>query len=249
MPYLDSNQSEREELLTEFLRVANKIYPHSGLLSIMSSLRTWLGLEVTVLMQRFGYNKKKISCFRDKPIVLNIGCQGSKSQDSHCVDTDLLLGKSLLKFIFNQLDYDLLVNIVYCDKNLLSVADGIVISHVLEHIPPNQVLAALKNCFAYLKTDGCIRVSVPNLALYEQPHFPQNSFTENGQVNDHMLAKNLLLYGWGHKFMYDVNLLTVLMEEAGFSAVTEVSFGEGLLGENDTLKHKDESMYLTGIKK
>lgn len=239
----DSKKSERKRLLQEFEQIAYKIYPHSGLLSLILSLRTWLGLNITVLIQRLGYNKKKISLFQDKPIVLNIGCQGSKSKDSNCVDTDLLIGNSILKFILGKLDYDLLLNITYHDRNLLGVADGILISHVLEHIPPTLVITALKNCFAYLKVGGCIRVSVPNLALYDQPSFPGSE-----KIRNRMLAKNLVLYGWGHKFMYDAKLLTVLMEEAGFSEVEEVTYGKGLLGEQDPPKHKNESMYLTGIK-
>ncbi len=226
MQNVDSKKSQTKGLLEEFNEISDKIYPDPGLLSIVSSLRTWLGLNATILIQRLGYNKKKISALQDKPIVLNIGCQGSKSEDSNCVDTDLLIGNSILKFALGKLDYDLLLNVTYYDKNLSNVAEGIVISHVLEHIPSTLVITALKNCYAYLKTGGCIRVSVPNLALYHQPNFP-----ESEKVHNRILAENLLIYAWGHKFMYDAELLTVLMKEAGFSNIKEVTYGKGLLGD------------------
>jgi hypothetical protein len=57
-----------------------------------------------------------------------------------------------------------------------------------------------------------------------------------------------MAYGWGHKFMYDAKLLNLLMEEAGFSELKEVTFREGLLGETDLAKYKAESIYMTGIK-
>ena len=48
--------------------------------------------------------------------------------------------------------------------------------------------------------------------------------------------------------MYDAKLLNLLMEEAGFSELKEVTFREGLLGETDLAKYKAESIYMTGIK-
>ena len=126
---------------------------------------------------------------------------------------------------------------------MLNIADGIFLSHVLEHIPPTLVITGLKNCLAYLKVGGCIRISVPTLALYDMPNLSPSKQTKN-----HALAKNLVFYGFGHKFMYNAELLTVLMEEAGFSKVKEVTYGEGLLGETDPPYREHESMYLTGIK-
>jgi hypothetical protein len=48
--------------------------------------------------------------------------------------------------------------------------------------------------------------------------------------------------------MYDSELLTVLLEEAGFSQVKEVAFGQGLLGETDPLERRSRSIYLTASK-
>jgi predicted SAM-dependent methyltransferase len=136
-----------------------------------------------------------------------------------------------------------LLNLTYYDKNLLEYAHTIILSHVLEHIHPQLAIRALKNCFAYLKPGGYIRVSVPYLEAYNQANLPQCQ-----DVCNRMLAKNRLIYGWGHQFMYDADLLGVLLEEAGFVEVKEETFGKGLLGETDSLEHRAESIYLTAIK-
>ena len=48
--------------------------------------------------------------------------------------------------------------------------------------------------------------------------------------------------------MYDAELLTLLMEEAGFSEVKEVTFKKGILSETDLPHRQPESIYLTGVK-
>ena len=56
-------------------------------------------------------------------------------------------------------------------------------------------------------------------------------------------------YDWGHKFMYNSDLLIFLLEQAGFSEIKQVDFQEGLLGTTDLAKYKEDSIYVTAIKK
>ncbi len=245
--------TEREILLEEFKKVLNSSYlasPPSSLQKFKDNFREWLILNLTTLMQRLGYNKRKILTLKKEKeeVILNIGCWETNNESY--VNTDLITleswldVKELSKVILGKSSkYELLININYYDINLLEYANGIVLSHVLEHIYPQLAMAALKNCFAYLKPGGCIRISVPYLEAYSQPNLP-----ECQGVRKSILAKNSLIYGWGHKFMYDPELLTTLMEEVGFTEVKEVSFKQGILGETDNPKHKSESIYLTGIK-
>ncbi len=243
--------TERKILLEEFKKVLNSSYlepPSSSFQKFKNNLREWLILKLTTLMQRLGYNKRKISNLKKGEVILNIGCW--ETNNERYVNADLITLdswldiKEIYQFIFgNSTKHELLININYYDSNLLEYANGIVISHVLEHIYPQLVITALKNCFAYLKPGGCIRISVPYLEAYSLPKLPECQGVRNS-----MLAKNRLIYGWGHKFMYDPELLTTLMEEVGFTEVKEVSFKEGVLGETDNPKHQSESIYLTGIK-
>ena len=123
------------------------------------------------------------------------------------------------------------------------MADGIFLSHVLEHIPPNQALEALKNCYRYLKKDGCLRIVVPDL---EQLKLNPTNELENNIKN--AINLNSSFYNWGHKFMYNSDLLIFLLEEAGFSNIEKVDFQKGLLGKTDLGKYKEKSLYVTAIK-
>ena len=243
--------TQREILLEEFKKVLNSSYlapPSSSLQKFKDNFKEWLIPNLTTLTQRLGYNKRKILTLKKEEVILNIGCW--ETNNEKYVNTDLITldswldVKEISKVILGKsTKYELLVNINYYDSNLLEYANGIVLSHVLEHIYPQLAMTALKNCFAYLKPGGCIRISVPYLEAYSQPKLPECQGVRNS-----ILAKNSLIYGWGHKFMYDPELLTILMEEVGFTEVKEVNFKEGILGETDNLKHKSESIYLTGIK-
>lgn len=243
---LKLSKDERDNLLHEFSNLANQITPPLDLFSSLKySLRTWLCLNLTVLIQKLGYNKRKIDQWQNqgKKVIINIGSLGEFG-DRQYLRADLLLGINYLpKIYLNQLNYDLLLNITSCDQNILNTAEGIFLSHVLEHIPPTLALKALKNCFAYLKSGGCLRVVVPDLEKMSlgQLNSPQESIQRTIKINQSF-------YDWGHKFMYNSDLLTLLIEQAGFVEVQQVQFQEGLLGETDLKKYKQASIYVTGIK-
>lgn len=228
--------------LTEFKALAENLKIYFGLRGIRTDFSEWVSLNATVLIQRIGYNKK-IALFKEDKIILNIGCAGDINNSYINADLFPNIG-NIFRIVYGKekIKSDLFVNISFYDKNLLETADGIVLSHVLEHIPPMFAITALKNCFAYLKQSGYIRVSVPCLEAYEQP---QSLF---GEFKNRTLAKNNLIYNHNHKFMYDVELLTLIMQEAGLKEVKEVAFSKGLLGESDVLERQAETIYLTGIK-
>ena len=238
-------ETERKTLLREFEDLAWDLKKYSVLREIvLSNLSGWISLKMTALMQTIGYNRRKIRAFEGNKIILNIGCL--KVTNSSYVNGDLFpTVEDIFQIITgkSKIEYDLFINLTSYDSNLSGVADGIILSHVLEHITPGLAITALKNCFAYLKPRGYIRISVPYLGAYDQPNIPNCQKFEN-----RMLAKNKLIYDYGHQFMYDAELLTVLMEEAGFSEVKEVTFEKGILGETDLPDRQPESIYFTGIK-
>lgn len=229
--------------LAEFNALAQNLKIYFGLRGIRTDFSEWLSLNATVLMQKIGYNKK-IALFKENKIILNIGCAGDTNNSYINADLFPNFGNTFrILFKKYKIQSALFVNISFYDKNLLETADGIVLSHVLEHLPPMFAITALKNCFAYLKESGYIRVSVPCLEAYEQPKLPLGE-----KFGNRTLAKNNLIYNHNHKFMYDTELLSLIMQEAGFKEVKKVSFSEGLLGESDVLERQAETIYLTGIK-
>ncbi|MBD2293315.1 methyltransferase domain-containing protein [Anabaena sphaerica FACHB-251] len=242
--------TEKEILLQEFEKIARVIAPPSlSLREVQGIFKQWLSVNLTVLMQRRGYNKKKIAILNRENVVLNIGCLGDEQEEYINADLVRIYGQwgieSAFRFISgkSKVKYDLLLNLTVYDENLFEVADSIILSHVLEHIHPLSATTALKNCLSYLKPGGCIRVAVPYLEAYNNSKVP-----EGQEVNNRMLSKNRLIYGWGHRFMYDPELLALVMEESGFTQVKAASFQEGLLGETDVEQYRDESIYVTGVK-
>ena len=239
-------ENEKKILLQEFEQVAYDLKKSSVLREIITyNLRGWISSKLTVLMQDLGYNHLQLRNFKEQRLILNIGCL--EITNNSYVNADLVpdIGQ-FIKILTGKykIEHNLFINLISYDKHLSGVADGIILSHVLEHINSMLAITALKNSFAYLKSGGSIRVSVPYLGAYEQPNFPDCQ-----KVGNRMLAKNKLIYDYGHQFMYDAELLTLLMEEAGFKEVKEVSFGKGILGETDLPHRKPESIYLTGVKR
>ena len=225
---LNANQDKTDNLLAEFYDVANQLSSPSNLSSsVKQVVRTWMCLNLTALIQATGYNKRRIDQWKSQheTVIVNLGSLGAFGNPDY-LRADLLLGvRDLPKVFSQQLGYELVMNITSCDHHLTNTVDGIFLSHVLEHIPPNLALDALKNCFTYLKQDGCLRVIVPDLATIklETTNSPENNIRNTLNINRSF-------YDWGHKFMYNLDLLLLLIKQAGFSDIKAVSFREGLLG-------------------
>ncbi|BAZ13285.1 family 2 glycosyl transferase [Calothrix sp. NIES-4071] len=242
---LDFTAEERKILLEEMQILEHNISIFDwGLRGFRTYASAVFTLPLTNFMQTIGYNKKKlVDLNKSDKVILNIGCRDDTNNDY--INAELFPSLGEMWRILRgkrRIEYDLFLNICYEDKNLLEVADGIILSHVLEHIPLNLALVALKNCFKYLKKNGCIRICVPYLGRYQQP---LNTSYEKAK---NMLAVNTIIYCYGHKVMYNVELLKLLMAEVGFSQIEEVNFQEGLLGMSDLPERQPESIYLTGIK-
>lgn len=242
---------DQKILLEQFKKVAQSARPPvTSTRNIKSIFKVWLSLSFTQLMQKRGFNRKKLANLSNKStIILNIGCLGDEKKEYINADLFRVYGNwgfvSVWRFLRgkDRLKYDLLLDLTKPDPSLKGIADGIILSHVLEHIHPQSTLKALKNCFDYLKVGGFIRVAVPYLEAYSASDLPKCQ-----EVDYPILAKNRLVYGWGHCFMYDPDLLKVLLEEAGFTEVEQVGFGSGILGETDVPSYQKESIYLTAKK-
>ncbi len=249
---MNNQTTEKEIILEEFNKVAKFVRPPmTSLENIKSIFKLWLSFNFTRLMRRIGFNRKKIKTFSEKSqIILNIGCGGDQKEEYINADVFRVFGDwgfaSIRRFILGNRDktrYDLLLDLTELDQDLLEIADFIILSHVLEHIHPQYALVALKNCFDYLKIGGYIRIAVPFLDAYNS-----SDLLEYHKLSYPMLAKNRLIYGWEHCFMYDPVLLKVLLEQAGFSEVEQVNFGSGILGETDVPRYRQESIYIKGKK-
>ncbi len=228
-----------KQILEEFQTLVERLSKPAGIRKMINNVSVWLSLNITIFIQFLGLQKSVIRKYQDR-LILNIG-SGDEFPDE-CVNTDLFPGLgAIFRIITKQekIKYDYFLNVLHKDVNLVGKVDGIVFSHVLEHLPPHLSLAVLDNLRGFLKKDGILRISVPSLDAYENTIVPPDQ-----NITTPILAKNSLFYRWNHKFMYNQELLTVLLESVGFSNVRITDCGLDELGEFDVKRRRDETLYL-----
>jgi predicted SAM-dependent methyltransferase len=119
---------------------------------------------------------------------------------------------------------------------------GVYCSHVLEHLPRDEVPRALRNTFRMLIPGGVFRLIVPDL------HWRVLKYLASSEIGDPLAADRLLkecLLGRqsrvrqylklirehfgnsAHLWMYDFAAMKALLEEAGFVKVRRCEAGDG----------------------
>lgn len=228
-----------EKIFEEFLALSSVLSQPRGITKVVHIISNWLSPKITTMIQRSGIQKSIISKNTDK-LILNIGCL--THIDPSCINTDLFpsIGK-LIRIIrgLEKIEFDYFLNILHKDKNLINKADGIIFSHVLEHIPSHLTLTILENLYAFLKPGGFMRISVPNLEKYFEHELPSNQ-----EVSTPVIARNSLIYRWNHVFMFDQALLTNLLEHTGFKDIQLTEYQKGALGNFDESSKDGETLYL-----
>mgnify|MGYP003986967965 CR=1 FL=1 len=249
MEQAKSKQINKKEYLKEFFLLAKQLNTPRGIRAKLNSVSNSSSLRLTIILQKLGINKSVVKKHNKEPFFLNIGFGDNYQPD--CVNTDLVptFGGMARRFFGKSYQKpDCYLNVLYLDKHLENVADGVVFSHVLEHMPPCTSLKVLSTINSYLKSGGGLRISVPSISSYENLPIPTDQKLYDYSLAIPLIAKNSLIYRWGHKFMYDAQLLIALLEEAGFVNVFEVASEEGFLGNTDVLRRSLETIYITAFK-
>jgi len=227
-------------VIDEFQWLSARLNSPAGLMRLVNLTSEAFSLRLTIVLQQLGVNRNLSQRYIGRKIIFNIGCGDALYED--CINADIApTFGGILRLLKGEqsLQNRVFINILYSDKHLKGIADGVVFSHVLEHLPPHLAIPALLNIKNFLKPGGILRISVPDLGLYDQPDIPKNQ-----QLNTAILAKNSLIYGWGHRFMYDADLLKKLLDYCGFKRVHQVLPNEGPLGHTDFDRRKGETVYL-----
>jgi predicted SAM-dependent methyltransferase len=115
--------------------------------------------------------------------------------------------------------------------------DYLYCSHFLEHLSRPDALHLLKEARRVLKPSGTFRICVPDLAyavsLYEKgdsKKMLQNYFFVEDL--DSSMAK--------HRYMYDYDLLSAALKEAGFASVTRCEYRQGKTPDLEVLDNRPE---------
>jgi predicted SAM-dependent methyltransferase len=124
--------------------------------------------------------------------------------------------------------------------------DLIFSEHMIEHVPFDDGMRMLRECYRILKPGGCIRIATPNLeniAALEtsQPSERQMRYV-GWAIENHVPAAlpqkeasgayqpayvvNNFFWGFGHYFVYDPRTLSAALLASGFSDVKTFEPGE-----------------------
>ena len=131
--------------------------------------------------------------------------------------------------------------------------DLIYTSHMLEHIPFNDLVKFIKECFRVLKKKGQLSVCVPDASLYIKSYIDKKNFRE---INDcaktaivdtgsFMDQVNYIAYmDQLHKYMFDSENLVKTLSLLPFTKVSLRDFDVSV-----DLKSRDfESIYAIAVK-
>lgn len=131
--------------------------------------------------------------------------------------------------------------------------DKIYSSHLLEHIPYQQLIPFLRECRRVMKSDAEFSVCVPNFRLYVDAYknkilfrsrdtWWQPGIVDTGSSIDQL---NYMAYMLDeHKYMFDEENLINTLTQAGFSNAQLREFDAGL----DLIERDIESIYATAEK-
>ncbi|MDJ0617253.1 MAG: methyltransferase domain-containing protein [Calothrix sp. MO_192.B10] len=113
---------------------------------------------------------------------------------------------------------------------------GIYTEHCLEHISYLDCLKTLSNFFKLLKSQGTLRIVVPDAELYlnlyvkgkdnKNLRFPygQPAYELSDTQETPMMVVNSIFRGHGHEFVYDYHTLHQMLAKQGFVNIKKESF-------------------------
>jgi ubiquinone/menaquinone biosynthesis C-methylase UbiE len=187
---------------------------------------------------------------------LNHGCGAIRPKNWVNTDSSLnaliqripIFGKVVSK-LFSDVSYES-SNVVYANLNRKwkfssNSAEIVYCSHLFEHLDLKSADLFLKESYRVLKSNGVIRVVVPDLYKlskkyineYEEGKIKDPSIEfmwalnlhREGQYHNESFPKRILSilqkYPHQHKYMYDLKSLSKLFNDTGFVAIKECTYG------------------------
>ncbi len=91
--------------------------------------------------------------------------------------------------------------------------------HFIEHLSPPAAQRFLRLCREALGDDGVLRLTTPNLDWVWSTHYHPGRWSGEREAIEDCLRLNRSFYGWGHRFLYNRQMLTHYLRAAGFATV------------------------------
>jgi len=132
--------------------------------------------------------------------------------------------------------------------------DFIFCEHLIEHLTKESGLKFLKECHRILKTGGVIRITAPDLEKIIDLYYDRNKYVKRQKLIE-MYGKgaqlqpcelfNDYMHNWGHKFIYDKNLIALTLANIGFTDITFCDYKKSSYLELSGLeRHLEEYRFL-----
>ena len=101
--------------------------------------------------------------------------------------------------------------------------------HFIEHVTREDARKILNQCFRVLRPGGVLRITTPDLRNLVDAYL-KNDLERWNSVEFHpgtgCQLVNEGMRSWDHKFLYDLEELTLLLKEVGFNEITSCQWRE-----------------------
>ncbi len=117
--------------------------------------------------------------------------------------------------------------------------DYVFCEHLIEHMEYREGVRMLRECFRVLKPGGKMRISTPDIHFLIELYSPKKtalqkkyiswamkSFMPKIGIKEDVFVINNFFRAWGHKFIYDFEVMKETMESAGFAGISPQKMGK-----------------------
>ena len=125
-------------------------------------------------------------------------------------------------------------------------ADYIFSSHFFEHLFHEQAIHLVNDSYRVLKDGGIMRISIPDLeyavGLYQAGR-------KEEMLKQYFFVDDDENYFSRHKYMYDFEMLSKILSDAGFREIARCNYRQGRVPDIQILDNRpDESLFVEAIK-
>ena len=105
-----------------------------------------------------------------------------------------------------------------------SSVEAVYAEHFLEHLRLDDGLDFLAEVHRVLRPGGVLRISTPNLDWVWETHY--DPAADPGEKVEAALRANRAFHGWGHRFLWNTEILERAMAGCGFVDLVRCRWGE-----------------------
>jgi predicted SAM-dependent methyltransferase len=183
--------------------------------------KSQLRFEIVSLIGRYFLKRKSKIILSCAPLLLDLGAGPNYTEGWTHVDFYSLRLRFWKKSLGRKPEIE--TDLRYPLNCLDNIADGVYSGHTLEHLYPNQAYQLLIEIFRVLKPKCWLRINVPDLKRAVDFYNGKISIPE---FKYKAQAISNLTQNWGHHSVWDEELLSRVLEIAGFINIRRVEFGK-----------------------